>query len=55
MDNNFSPYMLADRSLRAGTVTLAIAIGLPWYRALSTVRVALPTAQPTLKRTRPRA
>jgi hypothetical protein len=42
MDNNFSPYMLPDQSLRAGTVTLPIAIGLPWYRALSTVRVALP-------------
>ncbi len=42
MDNNFSTYMLADQSLRAGAGTLTIAIRLPWYRTLplSTVRVA---------------
>jgi hypothetical protein len=42
VDNNFSAYMLADQTLRAGAGTLAISIRLPWYRALplSTVRVA---------------
>ena len=42
MDNNFSAYMLAGQTLRAGAGTLSITIRLPWYRALplSTVRVA---------------
>jgi len=42
VDNNFSAYMLADQTLRAGTDMLAITIRLPWYRSLpvSTVRVA---------------
>ena len=42
MDNNFSAYMLADQTLRAGPGTLDITVRLPWYRSLplSTVEVA---------------